>query len=633
MDEQLLKKTVQSIEMPNDMKERIIENCRSGEAQPLILPKKRFVFMPAAAACLCVLAVALTGVGIWQASVLGDGGSDISILPNESGTGYTVINDIGDPVDLVQAGGQLTLDKLLEICSGDPSTLGWKDFEQYKAREIGSGLYILQYDIEDKYTLLIGGVPENEPGYMIFSLIGAEDGIDIREGGLEEYLAAHPAKEQLTLDKLLEICSGDCSKLSWKDFEQFECHETGESIITRVYDIEGKGLLYISGEPVYRTPYCMDFGFVGVEDCIDIRDGGLRNYLASQSVREPLTLDKLKEICKDNASELVWGDFEQYAYTQTGTSYIIRRYDIDGLYVLDISGALDQAPENMYFSFNYAAQSSRMDIRMQDIDTYLSYYQDRINQIHESGEKESAFAYLELYENIYEKAWHEYNAIPFGENHLPALQAIEAAEPDARMAAIAYAAIGMGKTLPKAPVPDTVNIIPVSESAAAANWTSSIYMYSSGFSVQSISEDLQNKSASSLQNYFGTKVLPDVPNYMELQYGGYGVYSDESGEVYLDVNVIRYASNEYFNVYRDGAYVNLTLTVEVMKNGIPDFSPEFWKNASLLSDINGVTVAIGQVSEYDYAAEFMVGDVGFHITSNLSLEKLTEVISSLTANS
>ena len=126
-------------------------------------------------------------------------------------------------------------------------------------------------------------------------------------------------------------------------------------------------------------------------------------------------------------------------------------------------------------------------------------------------------------------------------------------------------------------------------------------------------------------------VLPEVPSYMERKDTGYGYYTDESGEVYLDVNVIRFVSNEHFHVYRNGAYGNLVLTVEVMKDGIPDYSPEFWNRPELLSDINGVTVAIGQVDEHHYAAEFMVGDVGFHITTDFQLYMLVDVISSLTA--
>lgn len=84
----------------------------------------------------------------------------------------------------------LTLDKLREICSGDTSKLSWDDFEQFESTDIGSGLYILAYNIEDKYTLCIGsGNPGNEPYYMNFLVIGQYYSIDIREESLEEYLS------------------------------------------------------------------------------------------------------------------------------------------------------------------------------------------------------------------------------------------------------------------------------------------------------------------------------------------------------------------------------------------------------------------------------------------------------------
>ena len=90
MDEQLLKRAVQSIEMPEDMKDRIIENCRSGETKPLFPPKKRFIYMPVAASvCVCLLVAALAGVGIWQMKTLSEGN-------NETPTGVT--NDIVMPV-------------------------------------------------------------------------------------------------------------------------------------------------------------------------------------------------------------------------------------------------------------------------------------------------------------------------------------------------------------------------------------------------------------------------------------------------------------------------------------------------------------------------------------------------------
>ena len=455
MDERLFKSAVESIEMPDDMKDRIIENCRSGEAKPLFIPKKRFVYMPmAVTACVCVLVAALAGVGVWQLKVLSDNSDrppasdsgDIGIEPSEDthiiaiplseydletagywkekpdpddhikmteeelseyygidvthllyglgikpsvyeadsdgpglgiyradgGTGeiifdtncflygekgeitinisklaipfsipklwsdgeqlsvirggtaavgttleymrsivefkleqyglyfnvwceqdmvVDVVSAIMEQCDLqlsednqpVQTGEPLTLDKLREICSGDCSKLSWDDFKQYQATEIGSGLYIYQYDIEGRYTLLIGGVPEDEPYYMIFStLIGEEQGIDIRKGGLEDYLDLHAGTTMthtpLTLAKLREICAGDTSSLSWSDFRQFESTSWGSGLLYLEYDIEGKYTLTVGGNP-NEAPYIMELYVPGQYYAIDIREDSIDEYL------------------------------------------------------------------------------------------------------------------------------------------------------------------------------------------------------------------------------------------------------------------------------------------------------------------------------------------------------------------
>lgn len=971
MDEQLLKKSVQSIEMPEDMKERIIKNCKSGEAKPLIMPKKRFVYMPiAAAACVCLLVAAAAGVGVWRMSVLsGEGGEggDVSVLPETpedyqlAGMSNVVLPEIKDGTDLIvthydsdgsvgewrlngestnivkewleglrcspvetesvvssecyvfqvfdvhgaptevihyytsgyliirsncyivenpsdppasvftieppDIAEQLTLDKLLEICSGDCSTLSWSDFQRFECQDVGSGLYILYYDIEGKYSLTIGGVPDEDPWYMRFAVAGEQGFIDIREESIEDYLKEHTLNSSAKLiwpteggfisewgywdggysgHKGIDIsgietgapvyagadgvvtCAEWSGGLGWYveiehpdlgitsgyahnndiyvsvgqqvsqgeliagagasgiaagthihlavkvDGENvnpknyFGQPSYGDDIINVIpitqaditYAYHDSDVTFIEGDQVEMTDeqlseyYGIDItafgnipsdmtlreyestthvksrhiwkrdggtgevyydlnafcynnadnsrsimitvGSIGAgpvgtlfeapnkysviggrnvvigytedrqyyarfvsEDCVLgvqiaagegvtleelhsiisalVEQTEVRDYGQSARNGEKLTLEKLKEICS-NSAKLGWSDFEQFEYIQSGTGSVIRRYDIDGGYVLDIIGSLDvDPPEHIYFSSRYAGQSERIDIRTHDIDQYLPYYEDKANQVQEKGEKESAFAALELRENIarnaYDKYYDTYGDIPSGEDHTPEQQAVDTAVAEAAQAAIAYAAIGKGIDLPKAPVPDTVNVIPVSTVAAAPFWERSIYMTASGFSLHSVMQDGHyDKRYSLLDDYYGITVQPEVPSYMERQNDSYCFFFEGSKEnVYLDVNVIRFVSNEHFKVYRDGAYGNLVLTVEVMKGGIPDYSPEFWNSPELLSDINGVTVAIGQVDKYHYAAEFMVGDVGFHITTDFQLYMLVDVISSLTA--
>jgi hypothetical protein len=45
---------------------------------------------------------------------------------------------------------RLTLDKIVEL-SAKGEDLNWSDFEQYESKDVGSGLYIYYYDIDDTF--------------------------------------------------------------------------------------------------------------------------------------------------------------------------------------------------------------------------------------------------------------------------------------------------------------------------------------------------------------------------------------------------------------------------------------------------------------------------------------------------
>ena len=370
MDERLLKQSVESIEMPGDMKDRIIENCRSGETSPLIVPKKRFVYMPmAVTACVCILVAALAGVGVWRMSRLSDD-------PPVTLSSTTITDAANGNTGTSVSGEPLTIYKLLEICSGDTSKLSWRDFERFECTEIGSGLMVRQYVIEGGYTLTIGGEDfYSEPEYMYFLISWLDQGIDIREDSLEDYIASNPAKERLTLEKLREICSGDPSTLSWSDFEQFECREIGSGLYILEYSIEGAYTLLIGGVPEDEPVYMIFFALMAEEQGIDIREGGLEDYLALHSeigttvTHIPLTLEKLKEICSGDTSKLSWSDFEQFESTAFGSGLAFLQYDIEGKYTLTIGGSPDTEPLIMFY---VSGQYYAIDIRKDSIEDYLN---------------------------------------------------------------------------------------------------------------------------------------------------------------------------------------------------------------------------------------------------------------------
>ena len=95
------------------------------------------------------------------------------------------------------AGKILTINDVI-ILSQKGYNLTWSDFDPFQYTEIGSGLYIRAYEINDKFQLWIGGTNlENDP--MYFYLVLTEDSdirIDIRDGGVMEFISTAKAREE-----------------------------------------------------------------------------------------------------------------------------------------------------------------------------------------------------------------------------------------------------------------------------------------------------------------------------------------------------------------------------------------------------------------------------------------------------
>ena len=85
---------------------------------------------------------------------------------------------------------QLTLDDVIELSSkGDE--LVWEDLADYIGYETGSGLYIVKFDIDDNYTLVVGGT--GAVGKPQYAHLTYSDGtyIDIRTEDVEAFIAEH----------------------------------------------------------------------------------------------------------------------------------------------------------------------------------------------------------------------------------------------------------------------------------------------------------------------------------------------------------------------------------------------------------------------------------------------------------
>ena len=90
-----------------------------------------------------------------------------------------------------EAKTRLTIEKVMELAEKG-NTLSWGDFEQFEdSGDIGSGLYIIRYDMEEPYYVLIGGADMGEePMYIrLVSTQNPDDYIDIRTENIEAFMS------------------------------------------------------------------------------------------------------------------------------------------------------------------------------------------------------------------------------------------------------------------------------------------------------------------------------------------------------------------------------------------------------------------------------------------------------------
>ncbi len=86
---------------------------------------------------------------------------------------------------------KLTLDDVVML-SQKRDALSWSDFERYSGQDIGSGLYIMRYEIDERFEVWVGGVPDEKPWYIYLRVnTEADDHIDIRTEDVSTFIEAH----------------------------------------------------------------------------------------------------------------------------------------------------------------------------------------------------------------------------------------------------------------------------------------------------------------------------------------------------------------------------------------------------------------------------------------------------------
>ena len=146
----------------------------------------------------------------------------------------------------------LTLDAVRELAKKG-ADLTWSDFEQFEGNDVGHGLYIRHYRIDDEYSVYVGGThPDEKPWYVRLHRESNDSNYSLLENGsegLEEFISDANSKRQMTLDDVRELVKKG-STLSWSDFEPYIGEETDGGIYRIIrYSIDDTYYITVNGEP------------------------------------------------------------------------------------------------------------------------------------------------------------------------------------------------------------------------------------------------------------------------------------------------------------------------------------------------------------------------------------------------
>ena len=171
-----------------------------------------FVFAAAAAVIVSFIGVGffLKGTGIEplspSAGSIGTSSTDDDASGNEgtSGTMTTtiVMDENGEIVTIVSRSDAmetttveiptvskqpLTMEKLKALVSAKGKELTWSDFEPFEGKDVGSGLFIMYYEIDENYAVTVGGVPTEKPWYIRLICNKYDSVFSITDNGAEGF--------------------------------------------------------------------------------------------------------------------------------------------------------------------------------------------------------------------------------------------------------------------------------------------------------------------------------------------------------------------------------------------------------------------------------------------------------------
>ena len=112
-------------------------------------------------------------------------------MPPHTGTAAGIETaDIDILFDSNSGKKQLTLDDVIEL-SSKGEELVWEDLAEFKGVETGSGLYIMKYNIDDDFSLVVGGTAATGKPMYAYLTYGDGEHVDIMTEDAEVFISGH----------------------------------------------------------------------------------------------------------------------------------------------------------------------------------------------------------------------------------------------------------------------------------------------------------------------------------------------------------------------------------------------------------------------------------------------------------
>ena len=302
--------------------------------------------------------------GTYSVKVAGTGvGFNVKVVDDQTDV---VIKDLA----VFEEGEQMKLKDVVEL-SKKGNDLCWADFVKYKGVDVGSGLFILEYNLGNGYMLHVGGtlptLDKSLEAIMYARLSRNEKTIDIRTDDVGAFIASQVddstalkgTKEMTLYDVRKFALIGDL--LDWSNFEDYKGRDVGSGQNVWEFKLPKGFILHVCGV-AGQKPSLIELSRDG-EKGIDIRKDDVSAYIATKE----MTLDDVIELSK-KGDALDWSDFEDFKCHDSSTCIRNWSFDLGDGFELEVGGPEDGKTD--FILLNYYSRSY-CDIRTENVGAFI----------------------------------------------------------------------------------------------------------------------------------------------------------------------------------------------------------------------------------------------------------------------